>query len=313
MTKLSVREIVADSYKFTFGHLGKVIALIWLPIVVLTVGGYFVMAPYFSGMSAAYQEDDIAAQGPLLVRMFGFELVCLVLFTAAAVAITREILKPRGGPNFLRIRLGAEEFRTMGGLIGLFLVLLVAGIVAGILGGILAGVVATLLPGALKLAKAAHAGCDPAMVMQMMKVLSVAWLIAGAAVIYFALRLGFLLVPAAVMEDKFGLESSWRLTKGNFWRILAISVATLAPVVILSLAVEFILLGPDFYNPHLEQICDPAAHMRLLGAQMQAAASRVPLAMGLSFLFAPITYGLMISPAVFAYRALTAKAEPPAA
>jgi hypothetical protein len=310
MTKLSVREIVADSYTFTFGHLGKVIGLIWLPIVVLTVGGYFVMVPYFTGMSAAYQEDDIAAQGPLLVRMLGFELVCLVLFAVAAVAITREILKPRGGPSFLRIRLGAEEFRTIGGLVGLFLVLLVIGVLGGILGGILAGVAATLLPGALKLAKAANGGCDPAMVMQVMKMLGLVWLIAAAAVVYFALRLGFLLVPAAVMEDKFGLESSWRLTKGNFWRILAISIATLAPVVLLSVVIEFVLLGPDFYNPHFEQVCNQAAHMRLLGAQMQAAASRVPLAMGLSFLFAPITYGLMISPASFAYRALTAKAPP---
>lgn len=309
MTKLSVREIVADSYGFTFGHLGKVIASIWLPMVVLTVGGYFVMGPYFAGMSDAYDQGDLAAQGPQLVRVFGFELVCVVLYAVAAVAITREILNPRSGPTFLRMRLGSEEFRTMGGLVGLFLVILVTAILASILSTVVSVVTAMLVPGALQAVQSAKGGCDPAAVVQMMKILAIGWTLTGAIIVFFTLRLGFLLVPAAVTEGKFGLESSWRLTKGNFWRILAIAAATLLPVVILSLVVEVLLMGPDFYNPHFELVCDQAAHSRLLAGQLRIAAVRLPYAMGLSFLFAPITYGLMISPASFAYRALTAKTQ----
>ena len=54
------------------------------------------------------------------------------------------------------------------------------------------------------------------------------------ALIYILVRLGFLLAPAAAMEGGFGLERSWKLTKGNFWRIVAIGLATLLPIVIVA-------------------------------------------------------------------------------
>ena len=52
MNKLPVTQTVAESYRFTFGGLGTVIGLIWLPIVIPTVGGYFTLVPYFSGTAA---------------------------------------------------------------------------------------------------------------------------------------------------------------------------------------------------------------------------------------------------------------------
>jgi hypothetical protein len=312
MNKLSVRAILAESYTFTFGHLGKVIALIWLPVVALTIGRYFAVTRLLASMATG--EDDIAARGQLAVQSLGFNLAFFVLSAMAIVAITREIIQPRGGPAFLRVRLGGEELRTIGGVIGLFLILMVVSIAAVLATYILAmiiGVVAGFVaPAAMSraipnISNSPKVMCDPAVFALVLKLAAGFVIAIGAAVAYFGLRLGFLLVPAAVMEDKFGLASSWQLTKGNFWRIAAITVASYAPILLLGVIIDLVVQGPRVFDLHLtEYFCDQTAYERLVLQDMQATAAHMPLAMGLSFLFAPITYALAVAPAAFVYRAL---------
>jgi len=299
MNKLPVAETVAESYRFTFGGLGKVIGLIWLPIVVLTVGGYFTMVPYLSGMAGVFDSGDVGQQGPLLARVFVFELVSIVLLAMIGVAIAREILNPLKRPSFLRFGLGPAEFRVVGGFIGLYVLLIVFAMIV---------VLASMIVGFAAGAVLPHG--DPVVRQEVLGVAAIAVLAGILALIYVFTRLGFLLVPASVSEGGFGLERSWQLSKGNFWRIFAVGVATLLPVMIAWLAVELAVLGTDVMNPHFELLKDPVAQARHSAEQMRVMAAHLPLLMGLGFLFAPLTYGLTFAPTAFAYRALTAKPVP---
>jgi len=296
MNKIPVARTVADTYRFTFGGLGRVIALIWLPIVIMTIGGYFVMQSYSAGMAGSIESGDAAQQGPLLVRLLAFQLVDVVLLAVMAVAIAREILAPLKRPPFLRFGLGPAEFRVVGGMIGLYLlmvlflvILIFSGLILGFVGNAVGG-------GGTKQTVFAVAG--------------VVFLIGFLAMIYFFVRLGFVMVPAAALEGGFGIERSWQLTKGNFWRIFLITLATAIPIVIVALVVRVAVLGPDSMNLNLDLLRDPAAMMRHQAVQMRQTSAHLPLLMGLNFVLAPIMYGLILAPAAFAYRAL--KAETPA-
>jgi hypothetical protein len=305
MNKIPVTQTVAEAYRFTFGGLGKVIGLIWLPIVILTVGGYFTLVPYFSGMAAAFESGDVSQQGPLMLRQLAFEIVTVVLMAMIAVAITREILKPVKRPPFLRFALGPTEFRVVGGFFGLFVLMIVFAIGLAIIGLIAGFAINAVLPAAA--AAVAGAGLPSRAV----TIATLVGLIGCLALIYVIARLGFLLVPAAVMEGGFGLERSWKLTKGNFWRIFLIAVATLVPVMIAAMVLDAAVMGPDVLNPHIELLRDQAAQMRHSAEQMRLMAAHLPLMMGIGFLLAPFTYGMTFAPAAFAYRALTSKADTP--
>ena len=294
MNKLPVTQTVAG---FTFGGLGTVIGLIWLPIVILTVGGYFTMVPYFSGMAGALDSGDVSQQGSLVLRLLAFDIVAIVLLAVIAVAISREILNPVRRPSFLRFALGPAEFRAIGGLIALFFLMIIFVVFLVIVSMVIGFAANALLPAAGSKGAAGIGG--------LVSVLGFFGLV------YIMVRLGFLLVPAVAMESGFGLERSWQLTKGNFWRIFAVLVATLVPIIIVAILIDMTVLGPDFLNPHLELAHDQAAQMRHSAEQMRRMSEHLPLMMGIGFLLAPFTYGMTFAPAAFAYRALTGKAPTP--
>ena len=298
MNKIPVTQTVLESYRFTFGGLSKIIGLIWLPIIILTVGGYFMMAPEFSGMAAALESGDVSQQGTLLLRELGFEIVMIVLIAMIAVAISREILKPVQRPPFLRFALGPAELRAVGGLIALFFLMIVFIFILLFVGMVAGFAVHAGLPAGAAAGAKGVAGIG-----------ALLGLIGFLALVYVMVRLGFLLVPAIAMEGGFGLERSWQLTKGNFWRIVAVIVATLLPVLIVAMIIDLTILGPDFFNPHLELARDPAAQMRHSVEQMHQMSAQLPLMMGIGCLLAPFTYGMTFAPAAFAYRALMARAQ----
>jgi hypothetical protein len=186
---------------------------------------------------------------------------------------------------------------VVGGFFGLY-VLLIAFTVMVVLGCMAVGFVANaLIPG----------GNTPASHAPVAGIVALAGLVGGLAMIYFFVRLGFLLVPSAVMEGGFGLERSWQLTKGSFWRIFLIGLATLIPIMLVTAVVDISIMGADFLNPHLELMKDHAAQAKLQAEQMRVMAAHLPLLMGAGFLLAPFTYGLTFAAPAFAYRFLTAK------
>jgi hypothetical protein len=304
MNKIPVRQTIAEAYRFTFVGLEKVIGLIWLPTVILTVGSYFVMSPYLAGMAQAIETNDFAQQGPQLALMFGFEVACLVLMAMIGVAITREILNPLKRPLFLRFGLGGTEFRLVGALVGLYVLLLLFVILCVIAAVALGFVLNAVLPGAASLASAPGATRGLGMA-------ALIGLCLSPVLFYLMARLAFLVVPCIVMEGKFGIERSWQLTKGNVWRIIGICFAIMLPILIVSMIGQVVILGPEYFNPHLELVKDQAAQAKHNVENLRLLASKLPLLVGFSFLLAPFTSGLGFSAPAFAYRALMAQEKRP--
>ena len=63
-------------------------------------------------------------------------------------------------------------------------------------------------------------------------------------IIYFLVRLWFLLPAVVVAEGGIGLGRSWSLSGGNFWRIIGVLIVVFLPVAIGFSMVEQAIIGP---------------------------------------------------------------------
>jgi hypothetical protein len=298
MYKIPVGETITEAYRFTLGHIGKIIGLIWLPVVLSTVGSYFLVLPFLKFQATAPTPEETLQHGGEILGVYGFYLVALVLMSVIMVAIAREVLRPSPGINYFQFPFGGTTFRVLGGYLGVLLLAMVIFIAVALIGVVIGMLVKLVLP-------ATGSQSIP------MAIAAAAVLLFGLpALIYIVARLGFLMVASAVDGHKFGLERSWHLTKGNVWRVIVITLACNVPVVLVTLAATAVILGPDFFNPHLELAGDPAAMVQANARKMALEAARFPLMMGVQFFLAPFIYGLTISPGVIAYRELS-KVNPP--
>ena len=281
MSKIPVVQSIRFAYTFTFAHLGAIIGLIWIPMLIVSVGSFFAFSYYTSSFAAALSQGAPEAAGQAAALMSGWSVIALVLYAMMYTAVAELALGLRKDAPLLHFALGKREMRVFGGiaallaiLIGFFLAYLaVVAIVAGLVGasGAAAAIGAAAIVGYL-------------------------------AIIFVLVRLSFLMIPATVAEDKVGLGRSWTLTNGNFWRIVAIGICTLLPLFLLILIAEAAILGPDAM---------PLPAGNGITGQMQAAAQQMsvmnvhlPALMGLSFVVSPLIAGLTIAPACYAYRAL---------
>ena len=293
MNKIPVGQTIRFAYAFTFGEIGTVIGLIWIPTVINSVGS-FVLFGVLNGVEEGPGGVPIMA-GPQLGLMMLYFVVAFFLAAMMAVAVTQQALGLRKGPAFAHFALGGTELRVFGGFFGLYMLFLLF-----ILGFALIGVVAALAGGA---AVKASAGAAPLIG----SVLGVLGLIASGALVYIFVRLSFLFIPSAVNEGEFGLTRSWELTKGNFWRIFAVGMAVLMPLLLVEAATEFFILGPAYFAAMADQIRDTANAARYAAVQSHIVQTRLPLLLGMGLILAPIMQGLLFAPAAFAYRILSGK------
>ncbi len=207
--KIPVLDTIRYAYAFTFGHLGTIIGLIWLPMVIFAVAGYFVMSYYYGVVPEAVSGGNPVALGQAGLVVMGWSLVSLMLSAIMYVAVTRQALGLRQGPAVVHFALGAPELRVFAGFIGLFALLLLF-----------------LLADAVVLAVIKGLGHSPVMT----GVAGAVYLAGLLAIVYAAVRLSFLFIPAGVAEEKIGLAESWQLTRGNFWNIFAVGVAVFLPL-----------------------------------------------------------------------------------
>ena len=77
MTKIPVLETIRAAYRFTFTHLGAIIGLIWLPMILATVIGFFVLQRFFSALADALASNNFALAGPAVLGVISFLLVRL--------------------------------------------------------------------------------------------------------------------------------------------------------------------------------------------------------------------------------------------
>ena len=281
MRRLPVLAVVREAYAFTFAHLGAIIALIWLPMALVTVLGFFAEQRIFAALQAAYAAHGAAVTaGPALLLFPGYIILAMLLYAAMMVAVAGLALGTRQ-PGRIPFHFGMAEWRLFRAWFGLTLFLLVP-LVLFMLGA------SALVP------------ADPsAMTAIQASRLSLLVLLLAGAMIFVGLRFTFLLPGQAAGEgaaERGLLTRAWTLSGGNFWRIFAVVVACVVPVYLCGGVLEAIveiMLSPG--RPAPGDFAAMVAHSR----------ETLPLTKGFQFLLAPFIIGLMASASVYAGRELS--------
>src|SRR3954469_24885118 len=152
MKKIPVLATIREAYRFTFTHLGAIIGLIWLPMILLTVIGFFVLRRYYEAMADALASGVYAGMGPQLLGLFCYVIAALLLTTMMSVPVTQLAMGARKQGALVHFAFSATEwrlFRAIMGVLGFLLVpLLLVGVVAGLVqgNGALAGRAGEILP-----------------------------------------------------------------------------------------------------------------------------------------------------------------------
>jgi len=294
MRKIPVGETIRFAYQFTLGQIGTIIGLIWIPAVLTAVGSYFFGQMYARHMADAFASGASAGGGTELLLLFCYQFVALLFAAIMLTAVTQLALGLRSGPAVAHFHVGPTEFRVVGGMLALALLLFIF-----IIGYALATVAL------VSLAALVGAAAGKIVVTVISGLVSLAGI---AAVIYAMVRLSFVMVPAITVEGGFGIARSWELTQGNFWRIFAIGLSTVLPLLLVVIAVQVIVLGPGYFVPDLAAMKDPALQAKHMAAQMESMAEHLPVLAAFGFVIAPLLYGLGTAPSAFAYRQLTSRA-----
>ncbi len=137
MKKIPVLATIRDAYSFTLTHLGAIIGLIWLPMILITVMGFFILQRYYDAFASALASGNYAAMGPEVLGLLCYLVAALLLSTMMSVPVTQLALGSRKQGALVHFAFGAIEwrlFRAVMGLVGFLLVpLLIIGVVAGLL------------------------------------------------------------------------------------------------------------------------------------------------------------------------------------
>jgi hypothetical protein len=284
MNKIPVGETVRFAYRFTFSELGTIIGLIWVPMVAIAVLSFL---PYAMGDMVQSTNVNPTAAGAAALRGIALSLVSILLTACINVAVVRQALGLRTGPALVHFTLGRAEFRLWGAMLLLFAVFVV--LMIGMLLAIAVGAVA------------ASATKNEALTGGIVFLIAVA----GVCAMLFAIaRLGFLLVPITVKEEKISFERGWTLTQGNFWRITAVLFFVTLPTALIFLGAFGWLIGPELI-PVLQQ----AQHLdqQTLADKMQAVVNgHIATILGVQLIIAPFSVGLTLGAAAYAYKALAA-------
>jgi hypothetical protein len=277
MNKISVWNSIRFAYAFTFGDIGTIIGLIWLPTLLIAVLQFL---PYALGTQAPDADPANAATAAL--ANLAFFAGGLILYAMNAVSVMRQALGLRHGGATIHFSLGWPEWRMLGAN------LLCALILGSMLLVYLAGMVfATTLVKGMTAPVAIGA---------------VLYTIGGiCGLVYIGLRLVFLVVPVVVAEDKVDLARGWTLTAGNFWRILAVMLAVSLPLLAIQAAATIAIGGPQLFAPL------PAGEEAMVAAinlRMALLDKHMPELIGLFLILAPFNFGLTLGAEAAVYRAI---------
>jgi hypothetical protein len=280
MNKIPVGQTITYAYRFTFGQIGTIIGLCWVPLVLMAVLQFL---PYTLGGNPLATPENATALGRQELQSLATSLLVLLLYAIMCVPVTRQALGLRHGGAVVHFTIGMPEFRAFGALLLFFLMIEAMSLGMRIVGLVLESVMRSSAGGAL-------AGF----------LVALAMLAAFAGFIYAIARLGFVLLPVTVAENQVSLTRAWILTKGNFWRMVAIALGVLLPLYLIYVIGLSIIVAPDLTGPGAA--VGNAA--QAFAATLRAVARHMPEYLGLTLILAPFNIGLSLGASAFAYRAL---------
>jgi len=138
MKKIPVLATIRDAYNFATTHLGAIIGLIWLPMILVTVIGFFVFQRYLDAYAGALASGDYAGMGPVSLGVLCFSIAALLLFTMMSVPVTQLALGTRQQGALVHFAFGGIEWRLFRGVMGLVGFLIVPLLIISVIVGIMA-------------------------------------------------------------------------------------------------------------------------------------------------------------------------------
>lgn len=277
MARVPVVATIRDAYLFTAANLGGIIGLIWIPMVLVTILGFFSFQRYYNAVIEAMASGAAATLGPTMLMMLGYIIAAVLLHGMMYVAVVQLALGTRSAPTWAHFAFGAEEwrmFRAFLAFVGLLLALVIPILVIG--------------------TAATGTGGTPGPAMAGLVLLVYGVLILAVP------RFMALLPAIAVAENVPVLRRAWQLSTGNFWRLLAILAGIFIPILILMGLLQVMLAG----RPPAASSTD---QMRVMAGLLRARET-LPIVSGLGFFISPLLIGLFSHASVTAWRAL--KNEP---
>jgi len=274
---IPVAETIRFAYAFAFGQIGAIIGLVWLPLMLMA---FLQFLPYAIGTTyPASDTQSAAATGDAL-----FNLVCstgvVFLYAMNSVSVTRQALGLRQGAASFHFAFGWPEWRMFAAIVVCGLLLVAAAGTYVLLGSVFLLRLAGLWSGIVADAYT---------------------LIGFCLLVWFALRLVFLVAPVVVAEERFDLVRAFLLTGRNFWQIFAILLVVAVPLLILQCLALAFIVGPAFFAP----LPSDAAAAAVAVQQRFALFDRhMPSVIGLTLILTPFNLGLVLGAASRAYRAL---------
>ena len=286
MTKIPVGKTIAYAYGFTFGNFLTVLGLSWVSLAIVAVGAYLTLPSYVSGMAAMTTAGDVGAGASGVGLMFLFMLILLVGYVMSFVAVARQALGLRTGPAFFYFSLDAAFWRLL--LAYLLTMLIAFGLALGV--AIMAGIAAVVFT----------------------PLLVVVPPITLIAIVYIMVRVTFLQPPIAVAEEHGVIRRSWELGKGNFWRMFAVLLGIVIPLMIVQFIIQITLFSSLAIAPPPEDAspAELAAFMTQMATEMVAV---LPLLVPIAIVFYAAFIALIVSASAFAYRSLVPAPEGTAA
>jgi hypothetical protein len=275
MTKIPVVEAIRFAYGFALGQIGAIIGLVWLPLIIVA---FLQFLPYALGTAYTASSSNTAeATGATFVNL-ALSTTGLVLYAMNFVSVTRQALGVRQGAASIHFSLGWPEWRMFVAIVICGLILTAAMGLYLILGSLLfAGQAASTLMSALATVYAIGGFC---------------------ALVWFALRLVFVLAPVIVVEERIELVRAFLLTRGNFWRALAIALAVTLPILIVQCIAVGLIAGPGFFAPL------SANSTAALAQRFRQLDQHMPALIGLALMLSPFNLGLTLGASAFAFRTL---------
>ena len=123
MKKIPVLKTITYGYSFTFGHLGTIIGLIWLPMVVVAIAGYFVMSQYYGTFPTAMEQGNPAAAGQSALLVLFWSIASLLISSVMYAAVTRQALGLKHGTTLINFTFGVMELRVFAAIAALLAIL----------------------------------------------------------------------------------------------------------------------------------------------------------------------------------------------
>jgi hypothetical protein len=300
MAKIPVGATIAQAYRFAFADFLKILGVMWLAMAIMWIPGLI-----FRSQMAAVASHDPAAIRQMLPFLVPFYLVAFVLISMQMIGLAKLALGVHRGPGWIYFSLGKPVWRLIGSLL-----LLIVAMIVGWLIALLAGFLTGLLLGLL--AKAVN--FQP-LTVTIGFAIAISVIAIWCGYIYSAIRLTFLLLPVIADErEGFALGHAWNLGKGNFWRMFAVLLLILLPLLIVEAGV-FVYLFQGISFPHAPVTAEQsAAFQAALNAHMMAMINGIYRYWYLAYPTGAIVtiffYGMAVSAQCFAYRAVTEGSAP---